>query len=146
MVFISARQAVSPDGDHIDPLALMCRLHKHRTALTQVKGLKPNRRHFVLNKLVSLRGTVPRHTARWETHSSPCGNDLLLPTWSSSGKHSLSWSGGSRSYFGQETNKLGLDWVKRKPTWCHLFYYLFNTHSMLNMFRPLIRPSSGVCD
>jgi len=19
-------------------------------------------------------------------------------------------------------------WVKRKPTWCHLFYYLFNTH------------------
>ena len=37
-------------------------------------------------------------------------------------------------------------WVKRKPTWCHLFYYLFNTHSMLNMFRPLIRPSSGVCD
>jgi len=26
-------------------------------------------------------------------------------------------------------------WVKRKPTWCHLFYYLFNTHSMLNMFR-----------
>jgi len=23
---------------------------------------------------------------------------------------------------------------------------LFNTHSMLNMFRPLIRPSSGVCD
>jgi len=36
--------------------------------------------------------------------------------------------------------------VKRKPTWCHLFYYLFNTHSMLNMFRPLIRPSSGVCD
>ena len=37
-------------------------------------------------------------------------------------------------------------WVKRKPTWCQLFYYLFNTHSMLNMFRPLIRPSSGVCD
>jgi len=37
-------------------------------------------------------------------------------------------------------------WVKRKPTWCHLFYYLFNTHSVLNMFRPLIRPSSGVCD
>ena len=32
------------------------------------------------------------------------------------------------------------------PTWCHLFYYLLNTHSMLNMFRPLIRPSSGVCD
>ena len=28
-------------------------------------------------------------------------------------------------------------WVKRKPTWCHLFYYLFNTHSMLNMFRPM---------
>ena len=36
--------------------------------------------------------------------------------------------------------------VKRKPNWCHLFYYLFNTHSMLIMFRPLIRPSSGVCD
>ena len=35
---------------------------------------------------------------------------------------------------------------KEKPTWCHLFYYIFNTHSMLNMFRPLIRPSSGVCD
>jgi len=35
---------------------------------------------------------------------------------------------------------------KEIPTWCHLFYYLFNTHSMLNMFRPLIRPSSGVCD
>ena len=35
---------------------------------------------------------------------------------------------------------------KEKPTCCHLFYYLFNTHSMLNMFRPLIRPSSGVCD
>jgi len=86
MVFISARQAVSPDGDHIDPRALMRRLHKRRAALTQVKGLKTNRRHFVLNKHVSLRGTVPRHTARWETHSSPCGNDLLLPTWSSSGK------------------------------------------------------------
>ena len=35
---------------------------------------------------------------------------------------------------------------EKKPTWCHLFYYLFNTHSLLNMFRPLIRPSSGVCD
>ena len=35
---------------------------------------------------------------------------------------------------------------KEKPSWCHLFYYIFNTHSMLNMFRPLIRPSSGVCD
>jgi len=23
---------------------------------------------------------------------------------------------------------------------------LFNIHSLLNMFRPLIRPSSGVCD
>ena len=43
-------------------------------------------------------------------------------------------------------NKAEYIWVKRKPTWCHLFYYLFNTHSMLNMFRPLIRPSSGVCD
>jgi len=35
---------------------------------------------------------------------------------------------------------------KEKPTWCHLFYYIFNTHSMLNMFRPFIRPSLGVCD
>jgi len=26
------------------------------------------------------------------------------------------------------------------------FIILFNAHSMLNMFRPLIRPSSGVCD
>jgi len=24
--------------------------------------------------------------------------------------------------------------------------YLFNTHSLFNMFRPLIRPSSGACD
>ena len=35
---------------------------------------------------------------------------------------------------------------REKPTWCHLFYYLFNSHSLLNMFRPLIRPSSGVAD
>ena len=36
-------------------------------------------------------------------------------------------------------------WVKRKPTWCHLFYYFIQC-SFNNMFRPLIRPSSGACD
>jgi hypothetical protein len=46
------------------------------------------RAHY-LNKHISLSGTVPRHTAHWETHSSQCGNDLLLPTWWSSGKQSL---------------------------------------------------------
>ena len=92
----------------------MRRLHKHRTAVTQVKGLELNRRHFVLNKHVSLRGTVPRHTARWETHSRPCGNDLLLPMWSSSGKHSLSRSGGSEIIF----------WSGNQQTWFRFFPFL----------------------
>ena len=35
--------------------------------------------------------------------------------------------------------------VKRKTNLMPLIL-LFNTHSLLNMFRPLIRPSSGVCD
>jgi hypothetical protein len=89
MVFISDTQAASPDGVHIDPHSLVRRLHIHRFALTQVTRLKPNRRHILLNKHVSLSGTVPRHTAHWETHSSQCGNDLLFPTWWSNGKHSF---------------------------------------------------------
>jgi len=37
-------------------------------------------------------------------------------------------------------------WVKRNQLDATYFIILFNAHSMLNMFRPLIRPSSGVCD
>jgi len=36
--------------------------------------------------------------------------------------------------------------VKRKKTNLMPLILLFNIHSLFNMFRPLIRPSSGVCD
>ena len=56
------------------------------------------------------------------------------------------------------TNIFFLTLLKLVPkTLCHVesresqldatyFIILFNVHSMFNMFRPLIRPSSGACD
>ena len=39
-----------------------------------------------------------------------------------------------------------LCWLKNeRPTWCRLLFYYFTSY-VLNMFRTLIYPSSGVCD
>jgi len=57
-----------------------------------------------------------------------CKNRFLSSTWRWPPRVETC---SSKSYVYGTVHHL-YSWVKRKPTWCHLFYNLFNTHSMLN--------------